>query len=68
MGGATKPLTTSLNALNAGLLYFQLHTFEFQSPNGEVRGQISLVPEPVTATLGLMGIGVLGMATRRRVA
>jgi len=26
------------------------------------------VPEPVTATLGLMGLGVLGMATRRRVA
>lgn len=24
------------------------------------------VPEPVTATLGLMGLGVLGMATRRR--
>ena len=26
------------------------------------------VPEPVTAILGLMGLGVLGMATRRRVA
>lgn len=26
------------------------------------------VPEPITATLGLMGLGVLGMATRRRVA
>jgi len=25
------------------------------------------VPEPITATLGLMGLGVLGMATRRRV-
>jgi len=24
------------------------------------------VPEPITATLGLMGLGVLGMATRRR--
>ena len=27
-----------------------------------------LVPEPITAALGLMGLGVLGMATRRRVA
>ena len=27
-----------------------------------------LVPEPITATLGLMGIATLGMATRRRVA
>ena len=26
------------------------------------------VPEPLTATLGLMGLGVLGMATRRRAA
>jgi len=26
------------------------------------------VPEPITATLGLMGLGVLGMATRRRMA
>jgi len=38
------------------------------------RGQIdpdrglnnNAVPEPITATLGLMGLGVLGMATRRR--
>ena len=28
----------------------------------------SSVPEPITATLGLMGLGVLGMAARRRVA
>jgi len=27
-----------------------------------------VVPEPITATLGLMGLGVLGMATRRRAA
>lgn len=26
------------------------------------------VPEPITATLGLMGLGTLGMATRRRAA
>jgi len=26
------------------------------------------VPEPITAALGLMGLGVLGLATRRRVA
>jgi len=26
------------------------------------------VPEPITATLGLMGLGVLGLATRRRTA
>jgi len=26
------------------------------------------VPEPITATLGLMGLATLGMATRRRAA
>jgi len=29
---------------------------------------VRAVPEPLTAALGLMGLGVLGMATRRRVA
>jgi hypothetical protein len=33
-----------------------------------VLGFESAVPEPITATLGLMGLGVLGMATRRRTA
>ena len=28
----------------------------------------NIVPEPITATLGLIGLGVLGMATRRRAA
>lgn len=28
----------------------------------------SAIPEPITATLGLMGMGVLGLATRRRTA
>ena len=28
----------------------------------------STIPEPITAVLGLMGLGVLGMATRRRAA
>jgi len=30
--------------------------------------RVQTVPEPITATLGLMGLGVLGLATRRRVA
>lgn len=29
---------------------------------------MGVIPEPITAMLGLMGLGVLGMATRRRVA
>ena len=33
-----------------------------------IGGNNTGIPEPITATLGLMGLGVLGMATRRRVA
>ena len=36
--------------------------------NGGGGGGNGVVPEPMTATLALMGLGVLGMATRRRVA
>lgn len=32
----------------------------------EIIDQSNTVPEPITATLGLMGLGVLGAATRRR--
>lgn len=30
--------------------------------------RLGAIPEPLTATLGLMGLGVLGMTTRRRAA
>lgn len=35
---------------------------------GGTGGDPGAIPEPLSATLGLMGLGVLGMATRRRVA
>ena len=45
---------------------------EFSSARFVVEGDVvrvrNAVPEPITAALGLMGLGVLGMATRRRVA
>lgn len=40
----------------------------FIPPPGTNNNDPSGVPEPLSATLGLMGLGVLGMATRRRVA
>jgi len=44
---------------------------ELVSGTGDIEAidNVNLVPEPATAvTLGLMGLGVLGMATRRRMA
>ncbi|MCG8363734.1 MAG: PEP-CTERM sorting domain-containing protein [Pseudanabaenales cyanobacterium] len=69
----TKPLTAFLDELFAGQLYVQVHTVEFDTPTGfpgELRGQISAVPEPSTV-LGMsfvLGAGVLiqGKKKQRR--
>jgi hypothetical protein len=59
-------LSGATTELFAGTLYFQVHTLNF--PNGEIRGQITLVPEPSTVTFLLLGLSVagLGWAMRRK--
>jgi hypothetical protein len=47
-----------------GGLYFQVHTLNF--PSGELRGQITLVPEPRIITLCLLGGGVVWWRRRRK--
>ncbi|QLE58624.1 CHRD domain-containing protein [Nostoc sp. TCL26-01] len=55
---ATKPLTDVLaQELLKGNAYFNIHTTF--SPRGELRGQITPVPEPESA-LGLLTFGILG--------
>lgn len=59
------PLTardTFVSGLNAGLTYLNIHTRLY--PGGELRGQLNQVPEP--AMVGLMLVGVLGIAFGRR--
>lgn len=57
-------------ALLAGLLreraYLNIHTDRF--PGGEIRGFLSLVPEPQSWALLVLGFGALGAAMRRRAA
>jgi hypothetical protein len=54
-----------VNAGVAGNLYINLHSTAF--PNGEIRGQLALVPEPSMVALllvGLVGAGVARMRIR----
>ncbi|WOO43724.1 CHRD domain-containing protein [Rubellicoccus peritrichatus] len=47
--GDSVALSDALTALQAGELYFQVHTFGFRQ--GEIRGQITQVPEPAQLAL-----------------
>jgi CHRD domain/PEP-CTERM motif len=48
----------------AGLTYLNFHTVQFGS--GEIRGQITVVPEPETYLLMLAGLAGVGAMVRRR--
>lgn len=52
--------------MSQGLAYFNVHT-SFR-PGGEIRGFLQDVPEPASALLALLAIGVAGWRTRRRSA
>ena len=69
-GGIKEPfdsdsLTNQLANLSGGNLYFQLHTKA--NSTGEIRGQISAVPEPSTMAFVLIGLGFIGIKLRRKI-
>jgi hypothetical protein len=53
---------TQVAYLQSGYLYMNVHTSVF--PGGEIRGQLSLVPEPGAAAM--LGVGAILMAFRLR--
>lgn len=53
-----------LASTTAGLAYVNLHSTAF--PGGEIRGFLAPVPEPETYALMALGLGALGLWTRRR--
>ena len=67
-GGTTAGATAAFIAgMNNGRAYLNIHTT--QVPAGEIRGFISVVPEPSTyLMMGTGVLGLLGIARRRRTA
>jgi CHRD domain-containing protein/PEP-CTERM motif-containing protein len=55
-------LAAQLANLLAERLYFNVHTSD--TPGGEVRGQIRLIPEPATWMICLLGLGLLSLSNR----
>lgn len=62
-GGTVSSAEDALFAgIEAGETYLNIHTSSF--PGGEIRGFLTLVPEPVT--LSVFGVGLAGVALLRR--
>lgn len=62
-GNAGTTLTGNLPLIKAGLSYLNFHTVQF--PGGEIRGQITKVPEG-GMTAVLLGIGIAGLVFARK--
>lgn len=65
-GTAAAAFAGLLNGAKAGRAYLNIHSTNFGG--GEIRGQLSLVPEPQTWALMIAGFGMAGAALRRRKA
>ncbi|MDZ4656306.1 MAG: CHRD domain-containing protein [Bythopirellula sp.] len=63
-GSVANALQSLLNGLDSGKAYFNIHTSSFGG--GEIRGQAVFIPEPTSAVLVLVGLGLPMLLRRSR--
>jgi hypothetical protein len=64
-GGTTSgAFSALLGGLDSGMAYFNIHSSAF--PGGEIRGFAQLIPEPTSAILTLVGLGLPLLLRRSR--
>ena len=67
IGGSIYTVDLTTGAATLSVAYSNANA-KFESAALQTQTTVGVVPEPITATLGLMGLATLGIATRRRVA
>jgi hypothetical protein len=66
-GSATNARNTFIAAMNAGKVYWNIHTGGTGGfPGGEIRGFADLIPEPATGGLAAFGLAALAAFRRRK--
>jgi len=63
---AAKPVGLLAGAINAAPWNYYVNVHTTFKPTGEIRGQLAPIPEPGTYALLAIGLGVIGVAARRR--
>jgi hypothetical protein len=63
-GNASGAFAALVEGLNSGRAYANIHSEAYQA--GEIRGFLTLVPEPESYAMLLAGLGIISILTRRR--
>lgn len=66
IAGSNKAVGSLADAINAMPWNFYVNVHTMGNPGGEIRGQLAPIPEPATYALLAIGLGLVGVAAKRR--